>query len=84
MLERFELMENILRIWVYIMVLKKMKPQPFFFLIKPSLVYSDHDAETYASPPLLRHSDVTAHFLTEQSTDMNDIMSIRFWTILRT
>ena len=31
-------MENILRIWVYITVLKRMKPQLCFFLKKPSLV----------------------------------------------
>ena len=38
MLERLQLMENILRIWVYITVLKRMKPQLCFFLKKPSLV----------------------------------------------
>ena len=32
-------MENILRIWVCIMVLKRMKPQLCFFLKKPSLVH---------------------------------------------
>ena len=35
-LERFQLMENILRIWVYITVLKKN--ETMFFLKKPSLV----------------------------------------------
>ena len=31
-------------------------------------VSSDHDAETRASPPLFRHSDVTSHLIIEQIT----------------
>ena len=33
---------------------------------------SEHDAETHASPPLFRHSDVTAHLIIEQITVMDD------------
>ena len=36
--ENVQLMENILRIRVYIMVLKRMKTATMFFLKKPSLV----------------------------------------------
>ena len=34
--------------------------------------YSDHDAEISASPPLFRHSDVTAHLFIEKITVMDD------------
>ena len=36
------------------------------------IVSSHHDAETRASPPLFRHSDVTAHLILEQITVMDD------------
>ena len=39
---------------------------------KSATVSSDHDAETRASPPLFRHSDVMAHLIIEQITIMND------------
>ena len=39
---------------------------------KLATVSSDHDAETRASPPLFRHSNVTAHLIREQITVMDD------------
>ena len=44
---------------------------PYFFS-KSALVPSDYDAETRASRPLFRHSDVTIHLITEQITVMDD------------
>ena len=41
-------------------------PMLIYKFYKISVVSSDHDAETNASPPLFRHSDVTAHRITEQ------------------
>ena len=39
---------------------------------KSAIVSSDHDADTHASPPLFRHSDVIAHLIIEQITVMDD------------
>ena len=54
----------------------KSKTQQLLILMhnfaKSETVSSDHDLETGASPPLFRHSDVTAHLITEQITVMDD------------
>ena len=39
---------------------------------KSAIVSSDHDADTHASPPLFRHSDVIAHLIIEQITVIDD------------
>ena len=39
---------------------------------KSERVYSSHGLETHSSWPLFRHSEVTAHLITERNTFMND------------